>query len=35
MPWSGRMIEIVDPWSRVPSFAPSDRIRLVIDPWAR
>ena len=35
MPWSGRMIEIVDPWSRMPSFTPSDRIRLVIDPWAR
>jgi hypothetical protein len=34
-PWSSRLVEIVDPWRRVPEWAGADRIRLVVDPWAR
>jgi hypothetical protein len=34
-PWSGRMVEIVDPWGRTRDYSPIDRIRIVIDPWAR
>lgn len=34
-PWSGRMIEIVDPWGRVPELGASKSFRVIIDPWAR
>jgi hypothetical protein len=34
-PWSSRLVEIVDPWRRVPEWAGADRVRLVVDPWAR
>ena len=33
--WSSRLVEIVDPWRRVPEWTGADRVRLVIDPWAR
>jgi hypothetical protein len=29
------MVEIVDPWGRTRDYSPIDRIRIVIDPWAR
>jgi hypothetical protein len=34
-PWSDTFVEIVDPWKRMPEWAAADRVRLVIDPWAR
>ncbi|HVR19660.1 MAG TPA: hypothetical protein VMS65_08190 [Polyangiaceae bacterium] len=34
-PWSERMVEIVDPWQRMPEFAATERVRLIFDPWAR
>ena len=34
-PWSGRMIEIVDPWGRVPDRGVKTNFRVIIDPWAR
>jgi hypothetical protein len=34
-PWSGRMIEVVDPWGRAPRLSVEERVRLIIDPWAR
>jgi hypothetical protein len=34
-PWSGHFVEIVDPWQRMPEWAAADRIRIVVDPWAR
>ena len=34
-PWSPGFTEIVDPWKRMPEWAPSERVRLVLDPWAR
>jgi hypothetical protein len=34
-PWSSRLVEIVDPWRRVPEWTGADRVRLVVDPWAR
>jgi hypothetical protein len=34
-PWSSRLVEIIDPWRRVPEWAGADRVRLVVDPWAR
>jgi len=34
-PWSERMVEIVDPWKRMPEFASTERVRLIFDPWAR
>jgi hypothetical protein len=34
-PWSERFIEIVDPWKPMPEWAAADRVRLVVDPWAR
>ena len=34
-PWSGHFVEIVDPWTRMPEWAAADRVRLVVDPWAR
>lgn len=33
-PWSGRMIEVVDPWSRVPELR-VERVPMIVDPWAR
>lgn len=33
--WSARTEELVDPWQRVPDLTAPDRIRLVVDPWAR
>jgi hypothetical protein len=34
-PWSERMVEIVDPWQRMPEFTATERVRLIFDPWAR
>ena len=34
-PWAVGFTEIVDPWKRTPTWAPSERVRLVLDPWAR
>jgi hypothetical protein len=34
-PWSPGFDEVVDPWTRMPAWAPSERVRLVLDPWAR
>jgi len=34
-PWSERFVEIVDPWKRMPEFAATDRVRLIVDPWSR
>jgi hypothetical protein len=34
-PWSEHFVEIVDPWKRMPEWAAADRVRLVVDPWAR
>jgi hypothetical protein len=34
-PWSGHVVEIIDPWKRMPEWAAADRVRLVVDPWAR
>ena len=34
-PWSERMVEIVDPWKRMPEFEATERVRLIFDPWAR
>lgn len=34
-PWSGHFVEIVDPWTRMPEWAAADRVRIVVDPWAR
>jgi hypothetical protein len=35
LPWSDRVVEVIDPWQRTPGVASGDRVRLVIDPWAR
>jgi hypothetical protein len=35
VPWSDRVVEIIDPWQRLPELASTDRIRVVVDPWAR
>jgi hypothetical protein len=29
------MIEVVDPWGRAPRLSVEERVRLIIDPWAR
>ena len=34
-PWADHFVEIVDPWKRMPEWAAADRVRLVVDPWAR
>lgn len=34
-PWSDRFVEIVDPWNRMPEWGAADRVRIVVDPWAR
>ena len=34
-PWAPGFAEIVDPWKGMPEWAPSERVRLVLDPWAR
>jgi hypothetical protein len=34
-PWSDTFVEIVDPWKRMPEWAAADRVRIVVDPWAR
>lgn len=34
-PWSEHFVEIVDPWKRMPEWAAADRVRIVVDPWAR
>jgi hypothetical protein len=34
-PWSGRMIEVVDPWGRASALSVSERVQLIIDPWTR
>jgi hypothetical protein len=34
-PWSERFVEVIDPWKRMPEFAESERVRLILDPWAR
>ena len=34
-PWAPGFAEIIDPWKRMPEWAPSERVRLVLDPWAR
>jgi hypothetical protein len=33
-PSAERLVEVVDPWKRMPEFAPSERVRLILDPWA-
>ncbi len=33
--WSGRMIEVVDPWTGASDAATKNPIRLIVDPWAR
>jgi hypothetical protein len=35
VPWSDRVVEIIDPWQRLPELTSSERIRIVVDPWAR
>jgi hypothetical protein len=34
-PSAERLVEVVDPWKRLPEFAPSESVRLILDPWAR
>ncbi|HEX6274705.1 MAG TPA: hypothetical protein VFZ53_16805 [Polyangiaceae bacterium] len=33
--WSEPMVEVVDPWQRRAPRGASERLRLLVDPWAR